>query len=167
MTALILHHYDASPFTQKALRMLGLKGLSWHSVTTPMMPPKEELVALTGGYRGTPVLQIGADVYIDSQLIAAELERRHPDPTFFPAGDVGLAYALVKWADAFFRVGLRMTVALTAASWPEEFRNDRRGLFPDLDFGTAAEHLDFDASQLRAHAGFLDQQLAAAHASLA
>jgi len=24
MTDIILHHYDASPFTQKALRMLGL-----------------------------------------------------------------------------------------------------------------------------------------------
>ena len=36
MTAIILHHYDASPFTQKALRMLGLKRLAWRSVQTPM-----------------------------------------------------------------------------------------------------------------------------------
>ena len=78
MTDLILHHYDASPFTQRVLRMLGIKGLEWRSVTTPMMPPKDDLLALTGGYRGTPVLQIGADVYIDSQRIARELETRYP-----------------------------------------------------------------------------------------
>ncbi|MEY2920673.1 MAG: hypothetical protein RL261_1978, partial [Pseudomonadota bacterium] len=78
MTELILHHYDASPFTQRVLRMLGIKGLEWRSVTTPMMPPKDDLLALTGGYRGTPVLQIGADVYIDSQRIARELETRYP-----------------------------------------------------------------------------------------
>ncbi len=37
MTVIILHHYDASPFTQKALRMLGLKKLAWLSVETPMI----------------------------------------------------------------------------------------------------------------------------------
>ena len=26
MTDLILHHYDASPFTQRVLQMLGIKG---------------------------------------------------------------------------------------------------------------------------------------------
>jgi glutathione S-transferase len=73
MTDIILHHYDASPFTQKALRMLGLKKLEWRSVETPMLLPKPDLVCLTGGYRGTPVMQIGADIYIDSQRIAREL----------------------------------------------------------------------------------------------
>jgi glutathione S-transferase len=81
MTELILHSYDASPFTQRALKLLAIKGLEWRSVTTPMMPPKDDLLALTGGYRGTPVLQIGADIYIDSQRIAAELEARFPQPT--------------------------------------------------------------------------------------
>jgi glutathione S-transferase len=166
MHTLILHHYDASPFTQKALRMLGLKGLSWRSVTTPMMPPKDDLLALTGGYRGTPVMQLGADVYIDTQMIAAELERRFPAPTLYPGKDAGLCHALVAWSDAFFRTGLRMTVALTASAWPAEFREDRRGLFPDLDFHTAAEHLAHDSAQLRAHAGFLEQQLADGRAFL-
>ncbi|HSN71156.1 MAG TPA: glutathione S-transferase N-terminal domain-containing protein, partial [Steroidobacteraceae bacterium] len=101
MTDVILHHYDASPFTQRALRMLGIKGLAWRSVETPMMPPKDDLVALTGGYRGTPVLQIGADVYVDSQRIARELERRFPSPSLFPGGNTGLTYAMVKWSDAF------------------------------------------------------------------
>jgi glutathione S-transferase len=166
MATPILHSYDASPFTQKALRMLGLKRLSWRSVTTPMMPPKDDLLALTGGYRGTPVMQIGADVYIDTQLIAAELERRHPTPTLYPGKDAGLCHALVKWSDAFFRTGLRMTVALTASAWPESFRDDRKGLFPDLDFEDAAGHLAHDSAQLRAHAAFLEQQLSDGRAFL-
>ncbi len=167
MATPILHSYDASPFTQKALRMLGLKRLAWRSVTTPMMPPKDDLLALTGGYRGTPVMQIGADVYIDTQLIAAELERRFPTPTLYPGKDAGLCHALVKWSDAFFRTGLRMTVALTASAWPEPFRDDRKGLFPDLDFDDASQHTAHDSAQLRAHASFLEQQLSDGRAFLA
>jgi Glutathione S-transferase, N-terminal domain len=44
--------------------------------------PKPDLTALTGGYRKTPVLQIGADIYCDSQLIMRELERRYPSRAF-------------------------------------------------------------------------------------
>ena len=40
--------------------------------------PKPDLMPLTGGYRKTPVLQIGADIYCDTQLIMLELERRAP-----------------------------------------------------------------------------------------
>ena len=89
MTDLILHSYDGSPFTQRVLKMLAIKRARWRWVETPMMLPKEDLVALTGGYRGTPVLQIGADVYIDSQRIARELESRFPQPTLFPGGRRG------------------------------------------------------------------------------
>jgi len=157
---LILHHYDASPFTQKALRMLGLKKLAWSSVITPMMPPKDDLVALTGGYRGTPVLQIGAEIFIDSQRIAVELERRSPEPTFFPGGDNGLAFALVKWSDAFFRAGLHLAIAHMSPSWPREFLSDRQQLFFDIDFDQARKDAAHWASQLRAHACLLQRQLA-------
>ena len=157
MTDLILHSYDASPFTQRALRMLGLKNLTWRSVTTPMMPPKDDLVALTGGYRGTPVLQIGADVYVDSQRIARELERRHPHPTLFPDGNDGLAYAAVKWADAFFRAGLHVAIGTTSTAWPAEFRRDRQRVFPDIDFDQV--DVAHARAQLRVHAGFVEQQL--------
>lgn len=166
MSDLILHHYDASPFTQKALKMLGLKGLAWSSVITPMMPPKDDLVALTGGYRGTPVLQIGAEVFIDSQLIALELQRRHPQPSFFPGGDEGLALALVKWSDAFFRAGLHMAIALMSSAWPKEFLADREQLFGDIDFARVRTDLPHSASQLRAHATLLNRQLADGRAFL-
>lgn len=159
-TDLILHHYDASPFTQKTLRMLGMKGLSWYSVETPMIPPKPDLTVLTGGYRGTPVLQIGADIYIDNQRIAIELERRFPEPALFPYGNTGLDQALVKWSDAFFRAGLHMVIALQSREWPPEFLADRKALFSDIDFDTMDANLDHARAQLRALAGLLNMQLA-------
>ncbi len=160
MTDIILHHYDASPFTQKALRMLGLKKLAWQSVETPMMLPKPDLVCLTGGYRGTPVMQIGADIYIDSQRIARELEHRFPEPTFFPAGDGGLAYALVKWSDEFFQAGLKMALALLGPGWDKAFREDRQALFAHLDFDDMDRETGHAMAQLQASAALLDAQLA-------
>ena len=67
MADIILHHYTMSPFAEKARLMLGFKQLAWRSVHIPPVMPKPDVVALTGGYRKTPVLQIGADVYCDSQ----------------------------------------------------------------------------------------------------
>src|SRR5271167_178323 len=82
MTDIILHHYEISPYSEKVRIGLGLKGLAWGSVEIPVIMPKPDLTALTGGYRKTPVLQIGADIYCDSQLIMRELERRHPSRVF-------------------------------------------------------------------------------------
>src|SRR3546814_9393821 len=61
--------------------------------------PKPELVALTGGYRKIPVMQIGADIYCDSQIIIRELERRFPSPSVFVGGDKGLGWGVGVWAD--------------------------------------------------------------------
>ena len=166
MTGIILHHYDASPFTQKVLRMMGLKGLSWRSVETPMILPKPDLVCLTGGYRGTPVMQIGADIYIDTQCIARELERRFTEPTFFPGHDPGLAYALVKWSDQFFQAGLTMALALLGPDWDQAFLADRKALFRDMDFDTLDRDVEHAMAQLRASAALLDAQLADGRAFL-
>jgi glutathione S-transferase len=99
MDDLILHHYAGSPFAEKVRLMLGFKGLAWRSVTVPSVMPKPDLVALTGGYRRTPNLQIGADVYCDTALIARVLERRQPVPSLFPAS-APLAPLLAQWADS-------------------------------------------------------------------
>ena len=99
MSDLILHHYSSSPFAEKARLMLGLKGLAWQSVTVPMMLPKPAVVALTGGYRRTPFLQVGADIYCDTALIAEVLEARQPSPSLFPAAVAGQARMLAQWAD--------------------------------------------------------------------
>ena len=68
--SLILHHYPQSPVAHKTRMALGIAGATWQSVEIPRIPPKPLLMPLTAGYRRTPVLQIGADIYCDSQNIA-------------------------------------------------------------------------------------------------
>ena len=100
MSELILHHYDASPFAEKARLMLGFKQLSWRSVEIPRIMPKPDLTALTGGYRKTPVLQVGADIYCDTALIARRLEAEKATPSLFPEGQEFVAASFAQWADA-------------------------------------------------------------------
>ncbi len=100
MSELILHHYPASPFAEKARLMIGHKKLAWRSVRIPMVMPKPDLLALTGGYRRTPVLQIGADIYCDTALIADVLEHVQPLPPLFPEPCKGLARTVAQWADS-------------------------------------------------------------------
>ena len=99
MSDIILHNYPQSPVAEKVRVALGIKGLSWRSVEIPRIPPKPMLIKLTGGYRRTPVMQIGADIYCDSQCIMRELERRHPNPTYFPGGSDGMAWGVSRWTD--------------------------------------------------------------------
>lgn len=95
----ILHHYDFSPFAEKIRLVFGLKRLHWRSVVVPSVMPKPDLVALTGGYRHVPVLQIGADVYCDTRTIVRELDRRYPSPPVIEAGTLGNATAIEAWAE--------------------------------------------------------------------
>ena len=97
--SLILHHYPSSPFSEKIRLMLGYKDIPWRSVVIPMVSPKPDLTALTGGYRKTPVLQIGADIYCDTALIADVLEHIQPLPTLYPEPSKGLARTLAQWGD--------------------------------------------------------------------
>jgi len=99
MSEPILHHYPASPFAEKTRLMLGLKRLAWASVTIPMVMPKPDLLALTGGYRRTPVLQVGADVYCDTALIARVLERLHPSAPMFSDHTAASDLALAQFGD--------------------------------------------------------------------
>jgi glutathione S-transferase len=98
MTALILHHYPTSPFAEKARLMLGFKGLAWHSVHIPPMMPKPDLMPLTGGYRKTPVLQIGADVYCDTALIARQLDKVQASPALLPPEKQAVVAVFGAWA---------------------------------------------------------------------
>jgi glutathione S-transferase len=129
MSELILHHYDYSPFSEKIRLILGLKRLAWRSVTVPPVMPKPDLVPLTGGYRLTPVLQIGADVYCDTRLIAAEIDRRHPAPPLWSAGSEGFARAIEAWAerDLFWPIA-RYVSARNAQNLDAAFHADRAAL---------------------------------------
>ena len=99
MSELILHHYPMSPFAEKIRRILAWKKLSWTSVIIPNIMPKPDVVALTGGYRKTPLLQIGADIYCDTALICDVLEHLQPQPALYPEHGKGLARTLAQWAD--------------------------------------------------------------------
>ncbi|MFI5445836.1 glutathione S-transferase family protein [Polaromonas sp. UC242_47] len=100
MNELILHHYPTSPFSEKIRLILGYKQLACKSVIIPSIMPKPDVLALTGGYRKTPVLQIGADIYCDSALICDVLEHLQPTPALYPEPGKGLARILAQWADS-------------------------------------------------------------------
>jgi glutathione S-transferase len=131
---LILHHYETSPFSEKVRVVMGMKGLPWRSVLIPNMMPKPDLLPLTGGYRRTPVMQIGADVYCDTQVILAEIERRAP----MPAMTEGLDWPVNYWADRlFFQVTVPIIFGEIGDRVPEAFIKDREQL-SGRPFDTAA-----------------------------
>jgi len=155
---IILHHYDTSPFSEKVRLMLGLKGLTWRSVLTPNMLPKPDLVPLTGGYRRAPVMQIGADIFCDSQVILAEIERRQPEPRAV----LGPAFAVNLWADRlFFQPSVAVLFGQIGDNVPRAFVEDREKLA-----GAAFNLAGMKAAaipmrgQWRAHAAWIEQALA-------
>lgn len=99
MPEIILHHYAESPFAEKIRLILGFKRLSYRSVSVPMMLPKPDVLALTGGYRRAPTMQIGSDIYCDTALIADMLERIRPEPSLYPQAHAATARLLAAWAD--------------------------------------------------------------------
>jgi glutathione S-transferase len=130
MTNLILHHYDRSPYAEAIRLALGLKGASWTSVEIPMMGPKPELAPLTGGYRKTPVLQIGADVFCDTSRIIEELENRLDGPKLIPDAANGLTQMLVQWSGSYmFRPAATLALGPVSDALPKEFWEDRKALF--------------------------------------
>jgi glutathione S-transferase len=164
MNEIILHHYPPSPVSEKVRVVLGIKGLPWQSVEIPRVPPKPLLQPLTGGYRRTPVMQVGADIYCDSHVILRELHRRHPVPALEPEEtDGGLGWMVNRWADLGFETAVRLSLGANAAQLPEAFAQDRVRLFlgsgGSLD--ALAEATGHYASQLRAQFAWIDGQLRA------
>jgi glutathione S-transferase len=100
MDTLILHHYPASPFAEKIRRVLAFKQLAYRSVIIPDVMPKPDVLALTGGYRRTPILQIGADIYCDTALICQVLEQRSAEPALYPPHLLGVSRIVAQWADS-------------------------------------------------------------------
>jgi glutathione S-transferase len=154
---IILHHYDTSPFSEKVRIMLGIKGLAWRSVIQPTIMPKPDLTPLTGGYRRIPVMQIGADVFCDSQVIMAEIERRAPEPRVIHGAD----WALNLWADRLlFQPVVAIIFGAIGDTVPEAFIKDREALsgrpFDVVAMKAAAEPMK---GQFRAAAAWLEQQL--------
>lgn len=171
MNELVLHHYEGSPFSEKVRLMLGFKGLAWRSVRVPAVMPKPDVLALTGGYRRTPFLQAGADIYCDTALIARVLERRRPLPTLFPAS-APLAGPLAQWADSmlFWTVipyamqpaGVAHVFAGLSVDAMKAFAADRKPFTAGLVRRTAADA----TAELGRHLATLEAQLADGRAFL-
>ncbi|SDD26651.1 glutathione S-transferase family protein [Ruegeria marina] len=138
MTDIILHHYDLSPFSEKIRLALGYKGLPWKSVKVEAVPPRPLLDALTGGYRRVPVMQIGADIYCDTEVIFRALERIQPQPSLYPAGE-GIAKALSFWWDrATWKPAIGILVDYIGEHLPEEFLRDRKDHYLGYDISKSA-----------------------------
>jgi glutathione S-transferase len=135
----ILHHYATSPFSEKIRAIFGYKRMPWRSVPMPTVMPKPDLLALTGGYRRAPVMQIGCDVYCDTKLMVRVLERLQPEPALLPPGYEALAAMSEAWSEEhlFFLVipivmqpaGLAHFFAKLPPAALEHFQKDREALF--------------------------------------
>jgi glutathione S-transferase len=159
--SVILHHFDQSPFAEKIRVVFGFKQIDWQSVRISRIMPRPDLMPLTGGYRRTPVMQIGADIFCDTQIIIRELEARFPEPTLFPDGNAGLPWALALWSDrSFFQNTVTLIFGTLAEKVPQDFIEDRgrlRGSPFDVTAMTAAVPQMRD--QFRAHLGWIEAQL--------
>ena len=133
MAELILHHYPQSHFAEKIRRILAYKKVPWRGVEQPFMLPKPDLLPLTGGNRRIPVLQIGADIYCDSSLIARHIEALHPAPSCIPLAQTGFIGLIEAWATQIlmFQVLLPTFVELMP-HLPPEFLVDRAAMSPRL-----------------------------------
>ncbi len=127
--SIILHQYDTSPFSEKIRLALRMKNLAWVSVDVPVIMPKPDLLPLTGGYRRTPVMQIGADVFCDTAMILTELERRFPMPSLNLPGHEGLHKMVAHWADrTWFQVSVGVIFGEVGDDVADAFRKDREAL---------------------------------------
>ena len=163
MAEVILHHYPQSPVSEKVRVVLGIKGLDWRSVMIPRLPPKPELIPLTGGYRLTPVMQIDAEVYCDSQGIIRELERRFPEPSLFPGGSAGMVWGVSRWIDGpLFTTAIALVFGAAAENLPADLSADRGLLYfgSGYDVEELAARLPETLAALRAQLGWMEQRVA-------
>jgi glutathione S-transferase len=161
---LVLHHFDQSPFSEKIRVIFGFKGVTWKSVRISRVMPRPELMPLTGGCRRTPVMQIGADIYCDTQAIIRELETRFPAPTLFPGGNAGVPWALGMWTDrSFFQNTVSLVFGTLDDRVPRDFIEDRGRLRgAKFDVKAMKSAIPQMRDQFRAHVGWIEAQLAVA-----
>ena len=158
---IILHHFDQSPFSEKIRVVFGAKNIAWTSVRISRIMPRPDLMPLTGGYRRTPVMQIGADIYCDTQCIMRELERRFPEPSLVPKGSEGFAWSSAMWTDrTFFQNTVNLVFGSLADKVPADFIADREKLRgAKFDVAAMTATIPQMRDQFRAHLQWIDAQL--------
>ncbi|XDD52388.1 glutathione S-transferase family protein [Leptospira sp. WS92.C1] len=152
---IILHHYPASPYSEKVRLFLGFKQIDWLSVITPATLPKPDLTILTGGYRRAPVLQIGSDLFCDSTLILETLDRLFPKPELSTEHQNSFtAKVLGQYVDTevFLKVA-RFVMGSYAQKLPQELVDDRAAMQPNLklsrkDIESEVPYLNLSLSKL-------------------
>ncbi|MGC6512454.1 MAG: glutathione S-transferase family protein [Parvibaculales bacterium] len=165
MTDYILHHHDPSPYAEKVRKVFALKRCEWLSVQVSMVMPRPDMTLLTGGYRRIPVMQIGADMFYDTQQIAHIIDTLTPEPPLFTSGRAA-NLAFQKLGDSMFRPGAALSMHENAEHLPPEVIEDRRAYFNFLDFDRFGEDAPHFRSQFRAYAALLEEQLAHGQAYL-
>jgi glutathione S-transferase len=169
MPDIILHHYAQSPYSQKIRSYLGFKGLKWRSHLVPPVPPRPELNLMTGANRRIPVMQIGADIFLDSNMIWRTLEKLHPEPAVSRKADYLIHPICRLWEprQMLYLSPLRFRVKedlASAFSSPEEmaaFRADRAPFMaPAADISKNPEFAPSAYAHVRLHAYWLESQLA-------
>ncbi|MCZ8104103.1 MAG: glutathione S-transferase family protein [Burkholderiales bacterium] len=156
MSDIVLHHYPFSTFSEKVRTALGVKRLAWRSVEIAGLPPRPLLSPLTGGYRRAPVMQVGADVYCDTNLILPTLERLAPNaPSLYPKGSEGVAQGLgFAWERQMWIPIIGVLVHYIGEHIPPEFIKDRKEGYLMIDMSKAAmapqfpQHLEFVRAQV-------------------
>ena len=163
MQELIFHHYWQSPVAEKVRVALGFLGASWRSVEIPRIPPKPDLVLLTGGYRRTPVLQIGADIYCDSHCILQKLDRCFPQKALVATDQLLPAMGFANWANnELFSHAVRIVLGHDVQSLPREFLQDRARLYfgPDWTEDSISAGVAHSVSQIQVLLHWLQSALA-------
>ncbi|MEO1306268.1 MAG: glutathione S-transferase N-terminal domain-containing protein, partial [Pseudomonadota bacterium] len=124
--SIILHQFDRSPFSEKIRLALRMKNLGWAAVEIPSILPKPDLMPLTGGYRRTPVMQIGADIFCDTSIMLVELEKRFQIPALNLPGHEGLAKMVGAWVDTkWFQTSVGVIFGAIGEHMPQAFIDDR------------------------------------------
>ena len=159
---IILHHFDRSPFSEKIRVVFGLKNIAWTSVLISRIMPRPDLMPLTGGYRRTPVMQIGADIFCDTRIIQREIEARFPEPSLFPGRNGGVPWMTGLWTDRiFFGSAVHLVFGSLGDKVPQSFIDDRSKLRGQpFDVKAMAAALPHHRDQFRAQAALIEAQLA-------
>ncbi|MGI4792973.1 MAG: glutathione S-transferase family protein [Janthinobacterium lividum] len=162
MSQVILHQYGSSPFSEKVRLALGIKGLSWRAVDIAPAPPRPLLTPLTGGYRRTPVLQIGADIFCDTNIILPTLERLYPTPSLYPVPFGALSKALsFNWERAIWIAAVGVLVHFVDDMPPDFIRDRKEGyLYVDISKGAMEPKFDLNVQHVRAQLTWLKDSLA-------
>ena len=85
---------------------------------------------MTGGYRRTPILQIGAEFYCDTLLILSVLEKLGDAGSLYPSAQAALARAFGWWFEkGSFMNAVCLTLGNLEGKLPQELIDERRPFF--------------------------------------